>query len=259
MKPPRHYYRGTAVTLFLVLDTVLSSLVAVVLSGHVQIAFMTRGPETARAMSEQAQPAKVTKVDDGDNVFVSFDGKTESLRFIGYDSPENAQGNQPSQCFSLEATQKVKDDLLGQSVKLVPDSLQPDRDDQGRLLRYVSLGDQDYGKRLISEGFGREFTYRSKGHARQKEYQEAQTKAEVEKVGLWSKGTCNGDTLKTGIFLQPKAFRAVHPDPPSARPTCANFKQQTAAQRFYEANGGPFYDKFSLDPSRNGRPCANLP
>lgn len=40
---------------------------------------------------------------------------------------------------------------------------------------------------------------------------------------------------------------------------CADFASQEEAQLFYEENGGPTLDIFSLDPDRNGIACESLP
>lgn len=123
-------------------------------------------------------------------------------------------------------------------------------------MRYVSLDGVDYGKKLISEGYAHLYNFHSQPHALSAAYQAVQDEAQRAGRGFWNKDTCAGDTLKPGIFLQSATYRAVVPT--TTPPSCQGFKSVEDAQRFYEANGGPFEDKYGLDPKRNGRACTEL-
>lgn len=205
------------------------------------------------------QYSTVTKVTKGHEIYVTADGVIQPVRMVGLATPELAQGNLPSQCFALQAQAKTKSDLLGQPVSLLADPTQPDRDVQGRLLRYVYLDGRDYSEQLVAEGYAREFSYHSTPHFFQKRYQQAEREAETAGRGFWAKDTCAGNTLKPGIFVQPNYFSAVSPRSPDGVVNCQSFLSQQEAQRFYEAHEGPFRDPYSLDPQRNGQACSSLP
>ena len=200
---------------------------------------------------------KITKVEDGDTVQVTDERGTVSLRLAGVDAPELAYGNQPSQCYALEASTKLKSELLGKTVMVERDPSQPDTDGVGRLIRYISIDGADYGEKVVAEGYGHQYNFHSAPHALATRYQAAQDAAEKAGKGFWSKTTCAGNTQKPGFFQQPIVFQAVKPS--SIPPTCQSFKTTEDAQRFYEANGGPFEDRYKLDPQRNGRACSELP
>lgn len=95
---------------------------------------------------DQLEAAKVDGVVDGDTLNVIINGRRDVVRYFGVDTPE--RGNR---CYR-EATDR-NDALVGKSVLLVPDAR--DRDDFGRLLRYVLLLDgQMVDATLVAEGFG---------------------------------------------------------------------------------------------------------
>lgn len=79
--------------------------------------------------------ARVTKVVDGDTVYVRFEnGREEKVRFIGVDTPESTTKIEP---YGKEAAAYTKSRLLGKDVWLEPDV--QERDKYGRLLAYIWL------------------------------------------------------------------------------------------------------------------------
>src|SRR5690606_35410955 len=86
----------------------------------------------------------VLSVTDGDTMRVLVDGENEPLRLIGINAPEGGE------CLAAEATSRLAD-LVGEGpVRLEPDV--SDRDDFGRLLRYVHAGDVFINETLVREG-----------------------------------------------------------------------------------------------------------
>ncbi len=83
----------------------------------------------------------VVRVIDGDTIKVEIDGKQESVRLIGVDTPETVHPRKPVERFGKEASEFTKRIAEGQTVKLEPDPGNADRDRYGRLLRYVYLED----------------------------------------------------------------------------------------------------------------------
>lgn len=80
--------------------------------------------------------AVVDHVVDGDTAVVELNGREETIRFLGVDTPETVHPDQPPECFGQEASDHVKDLLPpGTEVRLTRDVEARDRYD--RLLVYV--------------------------------------------------------------------------------------------------------------------------
>ena len=130
----------------------------------------------------------VVKVVDGDTLKVRVGGGDETVRLLGIDAPESVDPNKPVQCYAKEATRRTNS-LLGEKVTLVSDQLQADRDEYGRLLRYVFLVDgTNFNKLMIEEGMAREYYFRGKEYKYRIEFYEAQGVAREQKLGIW--GVC---------------------------------------------------------------------
>lgn len=140
----------------------------------------------------------VVQVVDGDTVKVDLDGKTETLRLIGIDTPETVDPRKVVQCFGLEASNKAKELLTGKRVRLKADTTQGERDKYNRLLRYVFLEDGTFfNKLMIAEGYAHEYTYQSNPYFYQLDFKAAEDNAREQGLGLWNVNTCNGDTSKS--------------------------------------------------------------
>ena len=88
----------------------------------------------------------VTKVVDGDTIWVSRDGVSRKIRLIGIDTPESGQ------CGFTESTRNLRGIIGGQRVTLTAGA-RDDVDRYGRLLRYVDVNGVDAGLRQIKQGF----------------------------------------------------------------------------------------------------------
>lgn len=136
----------------------------------------------------------VVSVTDGDTLKVSIDGRTETIRIIGLDTPETKDPRKPVQCFGEEASNKMHELAHSRNVRLESDPTQGDRDNYSRLLRHVFTEDGvNIAKQMIMEGYGHEYTYKLP-YTYQAEYKNAQTHATNNSLGLWSPNTCNGNT-----------------------------------------------------------------
>jgi micrococcal nuclease len=82
-----------------------------------------------------ASGARVTRVVDGDTVKVTVDGRPDTVRYIGIDTPESVKPNTPVQCFAKAASHFNERLVDGQRVRLRYDAERRDR--YGRLLAYV--------------------------------------------------------------------------------------------------------------------------
>ena len=135
----------------------------------------------------------VVSITDGDTFKVHIDGKTETVRIVGINTPETVDPRKKPECFGREASDKLKSLLTGQKVELEIDKTQSNRDKYGRLLRFVKLDGKDVGLQMIQEGYAYESLYSSVPHKYYTQYVQAQKSAQSNKVGLWADGVC-GDS-----------------------------------------------------------------
>ncbi len=136
----------------------------------------------------------VISVTDGDTLKINMDGKTETLRLIGIDTPETVDPRKTVQCFGKEASNKAKEMLTGKKVRVEKDSTQGERDKYNRLLVYIYLEDGlFYNKYIIEQGYAHEYTYNIP-YKHQVDFKNAQKSAQNNQRGLWNPNTCNGVT-----------------------------------------------------------------
>lgn len=133
----------------------------------------------------QSDTNLVTKVVDGDTFKISRNHTEDTVRLLSIDTPElNQSTNQPD-CYALEASLYLQSLILNQSVILVPDTLQPDRDRYGRLLRYVYLPDNTFvNGLLVQEGYARAYTKINSDHLNY--ILNLEDQARQQQKGLWS-------------------------------------------------------------------------
>lgn len=114
---------------------------------------------------------------------MSIGGETERIRFIGIDTPETVDDRKKVQCYGPEASARMKELLTGKSVTLEtkPDE---DRDDYGRLLRYVILDGVDIGAVMLAEGYARSLC-KAFPHPRCSAYDRLERDAREQKLGRW--------------------------------------------------------------------------
>ena len=133
---------------------------------------------------------KVLRVVDGDTIVVEVDGKSESIRMIGVDTPELNDSRTGVQCFAKEAAEKTKALVTGKSIFLEKDDSQGERDKYRRLLGYVFLENGAFvNKALIAGGFAHEYTYDNE-YKYQKQFKAAQATAKEGAIGLWAPDAC---------------------------------------------------------------------
>ncbi len=133
---------------------------------------------------------KVLEVSDGDTIVVDLYGKTETIRFIGVDTPETHHPSKPVQCYGPEASNYTKYLLEGEYVRLEVDPLSDNRDRYDRLLRFIYTKNGvlvNYS--LVEQGFG--FAITSFAHSKMPSFVLAQAEADKQNKGLW--GSCNID------------------------------------------------------------------
>jgi micrococcal nuclease len=177
----------------------------------------------------------VTSVVDGDTVKINMDGKIETLRLIGLDTPETLDPRKLVQCFGKEASNKAKELLTGKKVRIETDPSQGSKDKYNRTLAYIYLEDGlFYNKYMIEQGYAHEYTYNIP-YKYQTEFKEAVKKAQESKIGLWSPNTCNGITTSA---KKPKSAPIVVVPVVKTQVSSSNSITQTAVAKFYTSSYG---------------------
>jgi len=131
---------------------------------------------------------RVISVVDGDTFQVNMNGKIETVRVLGIDTPETVDPKQPVGCYGKQASQYADHLLYQKLVRLETDTSQDDRDVYGRLLRYVWLEDGTFfNEKMLREGYAREYTF-IHPYYYQTEFTKIAQEAQTAKRGLW--GAC---------------------------------------------------------------------
>ncbi len=191
----------------------------------------------------------VSSVVDGDTVKVNIAGTVETLRLIGIDTPETVDPRKPVQCFGVEASNKAKALLSGKMVRLEADPTQGERDVYGRLLRYVFLSDgTNFNKLMIEQGYAFEYTY-STPYKYQTEFNQAETYARTNKLGLWADDTCAGVAMPVSTDTNTNTNSNTNTGAPEG---CV-IKGNISTEKIYHLPGCDSYDKTVIDESAGER------
>jgi micrococcal nuclease len=110
----------------------------------------------AHASGPPPAEATVSRVVDGDTVWVRAGSRSLDVRLLGIDTPETVDPHRPVGCFGPEASAYTKHLLTGRRVRLVYDRQLHDR--YGRWLAYIYLErprrpDLFVNARLVSAGY----------------------------------------------------------------------------------------------------------
>jgi micrococcal nuclease len=133
----------------------------------------------------RAASVTVTRVVDGDTVEVELDGETEDVRYIGVDTPETVKPGVPVDCFGPQASSFNHRLVEGRPVRLVFGAER--RDQYGRLLAYVYLGDRFVNAVLLQRGLARTLTIPPNDRFAER-FERLETGAARAGRGLW--GAC---------------------------------------------------------------------
>lgn len=135
-------------------------------------------------------PFTVTRVVDGDTIWIDNNGQRLKIRMIGLDTPEWVDPRKPVQCFALEASAQAKTILAGQSVYLETDPSQDFVDRYSRTLAYVwTTSGRLINLDMIADGYGHEYTYYLP-YRYQQVFRAAEDGAQAQERGLWSPSAC---------------------------------------------------------------------
>ncbi|ACV24024.1 calcium-activated nuclease EcnA [Methanocaldococcus fervens] len=146
---------------------------------------------------------KVTKVVDGDTVYVNVNGEMWKIRLLGVDTPETYGKNSPYEYFLLNGTpitnttylkiwgEKAKyfakKELENKTVIIVFDNRAPKKDRYGRYLAYIFINDSNnlinFNEELLKYGYARVYI---SNFELKNEFLEAEKEAKKNKIGLWN-------------------------------------------------------------------------
>lgn len=129
--------------------------------------------------ANSAAPARVMDIIDGNTVRVLMNDLVYVVRYLGVETPRDTQN-------SREAYLKNSALVFQKNVTLIADEV--DKDPDGRLLRYVLVGDMSVNLQLLQEGLARVADSPS-GIACMEEFRTAQQMATQSARGLWAAPT----------------------------------------------------------------------
>ncbi|MBU0975482.1 MAG: thermonuclease family protein [Patescibacteria group bacterium] len=150
---------------------------------HEEVAGASIHP-TATNSNDMATTYSVVSITDGDTIKIDYEGKIEKVRLIGIDTPESKHPSKGVECFSKEATEKMKSLVEGKQVRIEFDETQDKRDKYDRLLLYIWQKDTFINKEMILGGYAHEYTY-NLSYKYQEELKSAEKEARENNKGLW--------------------------------------------------------------------------
>jgi len=126
------------------------------------------------------QGVLVVRVIDGDTIEIEGG---QRVRYTGIDAPEVAHATEPGEHFGEEAAGKNQELVEGRIVSLKRDVT--DKDEYGRLLRYVWLGDTMINAELVRLGYA--YAYSLRPNVKYQElFLQLEAEAREQKLGLWA-------------------------------------------------------------------------
>jgi endonuclease YncB( thermonuclease family) len=148
------------------------------------------GCSRSGAPPDESGAATVVEVVDGDTLVVDIDGREETIRLIGVDTPETVHPTEPDECFGEQASHHTAALLPpGTELRLTRDVEARDRYD--RLLAYVHRADDGLfvNLDLVQQGFADDYPF-PPNTAYQRDFALAASRARAAGLGLW--GACGG-------------------------------------------------------------------
>jgi micrococcal nuclease len=134
-------------------------------------------PPTSAPRAERLGPCEVTHVTDGDTLNVRCEGRKERVRMLQIDTPERDDALYEEAGEALEAL------IAGRAVELeIGDE---ERDDHGRLLAYVWIGDEHVNLAMIRAGWSPYFDRYGAGRY-PRDFADAERAARESNLGIWA-------------------------------------------------------------------------
>ncbi|MCI5108832.1 MAG: thermonuclease family protein [Candidatus Pacebacteria bacterium] len=114
---------------------------------------------------------------DGDTIKVG----NEHIRLLGIDAPEKGD------CFYTESSDILRETIGKRDVRLEINEINRDKDDYGRLLRYVYVDNELVNQKLLEVGAAKYLSYFP--ITKSESFKEAEIRARNKALGIWS--ACN--------------------------------------------------------------------
>lgn len=121
----------------------------------------------------------VQRVVDGDTILLA---NGERVRYLDIDTPETVHPNKPVGCFGPEAHKRNQELVENKYVTLQQSNT--NKDQYGRLLRYVYVENLFVNAVLVSEGYAFAKDYNNPGHL-YNDLHSLQQEAMENQTGLW--------------------------------------------------------------------------
>jgi micrococcal nuclease len=137
------------------------------------------GPEPPEVV--EAGQVRVERVVDGDTLLLDDRAR---VRLIGVDTPESVKPNHPVEPFGPEASAFTREFVAGGDVRLQFDRER--KDQYGRFLAYVWVGDRMLNEELLRAGLARAMLRYHFSESMKRRFRQAQDEAQAAKRGIWS-------------------------------------------------------------------------
>ena len=189
--------------------------------------------------------AKVIRAVDGDTLKISIDGREDTVRLIGVDTPETVHPNKPVEFFGREASAFTHRKADGKNVRLEFDQASAatkHRDKYGRLLAYVFLPDGTLlNAEIIKQGYGHAYTRFP--FAKMEEFRALEREARDAGRGLWTSGGAD----------MPAPGSAPPPTAPTDRPCKIKGNISASGDKIFHVPGQQNYDKTQINEASGER------
>ena len=160
------------------------SLAALVLALAVPGQVAAEAHERVASTQPAVESGAVVWVTDGDTISVRVGERTEKVRLVGIDAPEIHDERSAWRDRAYAASRYVRDQVKGRTVTLEGDTVQGDRDEYGRLLRFVFVDGRNLNLELVRLGYAK--VYRKFDFHWKPEFLAAEADASASKLGVWT-------------------------------------------------------------------------
>lgn len=133
-----------------------------------------------------AASIQADRISDGDTLVISTG---EKVRLLQIDTPELS----PAECYGAEALKAFAGIIGKSSIELESDSVSDDKDQYGRILRYVKVGKVNANIKLVEMGAATPYFYKGEKGKYSAQLLKAAQNARAKKIGLWK--VCPGTKL----------------------------------------------------------------
>jgi len=120
----------------------------------------------------------VTQINDGDTLTISTG---EKVRFLQIDTPEIS----PAECYGAEAHKALIKIIGKAAITLESDQVSDNKDQFGRILRYVKVGKINVNLKLVEIGAATPYFFNGEKGKYSSQLLKAAENAQAKKIGLW--------------------------------------------------------------------------